>query len=145
MLRLKTATRCVHHETDEDPFGAVVPPFYQTATFANRRPWSLESMTTSQAGKECAPTLVKARLRFAKYELPLLVALESCTPSPLLRRSALTCFWLKANLTTRCLWRTDKLPDRFEDRLNLLIVCGYVSLQRIQLVSELAVRGEHFP
>ncbi len=27
---MKTATRCVHRETDEDPFGAVVPPIYQT-------------------------------------------------------------------------------------------------------------------
>jgi cystathionine beta-lyase/cystathionine gamma-synthase len=37
---MKTATRCVHHETDEDAFGAVVPPIYQTATF--RQPTALE-------------------------------------------------------------------------------------------------------
>jgi len=30
---MKTATRCVHHGSTEDPFSAVVPPIYQTATF----------------------------------------------------------------------------------------------------------------
>jgi len=37
---MKTATSCVHHETNEDAFGAVVPPIYQTATF--RQPTALE-------------------------------------------------------------------------------------------------------
>lgn len=37
---MKTATRCVHHETNEDPFGAIAPPIYQTATF--RQPSALE-------------------------------------------------------------------------------------------------------
>ena len=30
---MKTATRCVRHGTTKDPFNAVVPPIYQTATF----------------------------------------------------------------------------------------------------------------
>jgi len=30
---MKTATRCVHFETGEDPYRAVSPPIYQTATF----------------------------------------------------------------------------------------------------------------
>ena len=30
---MKTATRCVRIVSDRDPFGAVVPPIYQTATF----------------------------------------------------------------------------------------------------------------
>src|SRR5437764_2702429 len=33
MRRMKTATRCVRHGTTKDPFNAVVPPIYQTATF----------------------------------------------------------------------------------------------------------------
>ena len=37
---MKTATRCVHNESGEDPFGAVAPPIYQTATF--RQPSALE-------------------------------------------------------------------------------------------------------
>jgi cysteine-S-conjugate beta-lyase len=32
-MRMKTATRCVHLDTDVDPYGAIVPPIYQTATF----------------------------------------------------------------------------------------------------------------
>lgn len=37
---MKTHTRCVHYESAEDSFGAVVPPIYQTATF--RQPGALE-------------------------------------------------------------------------------------------------------
>jgi cystathionine beta-lyase len=40
MFRMKTDTVCVHPETNEDAFGAVVPPIYQTATF--RQPTALE-------------------------------------------------------------------------------------------------------
>jgi cystathionine beta-lyase len=37
---MKTATRCVHLNNSRDPFGAVSPPIYQTATF--RQPSSVE-------------------------------------------------------------------------------------------------------
>ncbi|MGH9941096.1 MAG: cystathionine beta-lyase [Pyrinomonadaceae bacterium] len=37
---MKTATRCVHLEADGDPYGAVSPPIYQTATF--RQPTATE-------------------------------------------------------------------------------------------------------
>src|SRR5262245_15731228 len=37
---MKTSTRCVHLGTNEDPYGAIVPPIYQTATF--RQPSALE-------------------------------------------------------------------------------------------------------
>jgi cystathionine beta-lyase len=30
---MKTATRCVHLDDDRDPYGAIAPPLYQTATF----------------------------------------------------------------------------------------------------------------
>lgn len=30
---MKTSTRCVYFETPDDPYGAMVPPIYQTATF----------------------------------------------------------------------------------------------------------------
>ena len=30
---MKTSTRCVHFSTSADPYGAIVPPVYQTATF----------------------------------------------------------------------------------------------------------------
>jgi cystathionine beta-lyase len=30
---MKTSTRCVHLSAGEDPYGAIVPPIYQTATF----------------------------------------------------------------------------------------------------------------
>lgn len=30
---MKTSTRCVHLESNDDPYGATVPPLYQTATF----------------------------------------------------------------------------------------------------------------
>ncbi len=33
MRRVKTATRCVHLEASGDPYGAISPPIYQTATF----------------------------------------------------------------------------------------------------------------
>jgi cystathionine beta-lyase len=33
MRRVKTSTRCVHLETNGDPYGAVSPPIYQTSTF----------------------------------------------------------------------------------------------------------------
>jgi cystathionine beta-lyase len=37
---MKTSTRCVHLESNDDPFGATVPPLYQTATF--RQPCATE-------------------------------------------------------------------------------------------------------
>ncbi|MGI8996199.1 MAG: cystathionine beta-lyase [Pyrinomonadaceae bacterium] len=37
---MKTATHCVHIEDERDPYNAVVPPLYQTATF--RQPSALE-------------------------------------------------------------------------------------------------------
>jgi cystathionine beta-lyase len=37
---MKTATRCVHLSPNRDPFGAVSPPIYQTATF--RQPSAVE-------------------------------------------------------------------------------------------------------
>ncbi|MBA2525539.1 MAG: hypothetical protein H0W28_03525 [Pyrinomonadaceae bacterium] len=30
---MKTATRCVHLDANGDPYGAIAPPIYQTATF----------------------------------------------------------------------------------------------------------------
>ena len=35
---MKTSTRCVHLETNGDPYGAVSPPIYQTATFRQQSP-----------------------------------------------------------------------------------------------------------
>jgi cystathionine beta-lyase len=35
---MKRATRCVHLETNGDPYGAVSPPIYQTATFCQQDP-----------------------------------------------------------------------------------------------------------
>jgi cystathionine beta-lyase len=40
MRRVKTATQCVHFETRRDPFDAISPPIYQTATF--RQPTALK-------------------------------------------------------------------------------------------------------
>ncbi len=40
MRRVKTATRCVHFEARRDPFDAISPPIYQTATF--RQPTASE-------------------------------------------------------------------------------------------------------
>ncbi len=37
---MKTSTRCVHLGTENDPYGAIVPPIYQTATF--RQPTASE-------------------------------------------------------------------------------------------------------
>lgn len=37
---MKTATRCVHLENEQDPYRAVAPPIYQTATF--RQPTATE-------------------------------------------------------------------------------------------------------
>ena len=37
---MKTSTRCVHLGTGADPYGAIVPPIYQTATF--KQPTALE-------------------------------------------------------------------------------------------------------
>jgi cystathionine beta-lyase len=37
---MKTSTRCVHFSTSADPYGAIVPPIYQTATF--RQPTASE-------------------------------------------------------------------------------------------------------
>jgi cystathionine beta-lyase len=37
---MKIATRCVHLDADEDRYGAIAPPIYQTATF--RQPTALE-------------------------------------------------------------------------------------------------------
>jgi cystathionine beta-lyase len=37
---MKTATRCVHLTANDDPFGAICPPIYQTATF--RQPSALD-------------------------------------------------------------------------------------------------------
>lgn len=39
-LRLKISTRCVHSDQSADPYGAVSPPIYQTATF--RQPTATE-------------------------------------------------------------------------------------------------------
>src|SRR5713226_7543129 len=33
MCRMKISTRCVYFDTAADPYGAMVPPIYQTATF----------------------------------------------------------------------------------------------------------------
>jgi len=35
---VKTSTRCVHLETNRDPYGAISPPIYQTATFRQPNP-----------------------------------------------------------------------------------------------------------
>src|SRR5258707_6489426 len=43
MCRMKTSTRCVHLSAGEDPYGAMVPPIYQTATF--------QQPTTSEFGE----------------------------------------------------------------------------------------------
>src|SRR5919202_412827 len=40
MRHMKTATRCVHLESESDPYSAVAPPIYQTATF--RQPTATE-------------------------------------------------------------------------------------------------------
>jgi cystathionine beta-lyase len=32
-MSLKASTRCVHFQADDDPYGAIAPPIYQTATF----------------------------------------------------------------------------------------------------------------
>jgi cystathionine beta-lyase len=40
MRRVKTATQCVHCDVSGDPFGAISPPIYQTATF--RQPTASE-------------------------------------------------------------------------------------------------------
>jgi cystathionine beta-lyase len=40
MRKLKASTRCVNFPTNGDPYGAVAPPIYQTATF--RQPGALE-------------------------------------------------------------------------------------------------------
>jgi len=40
MRRVKTATQCVHFEARRDPFDAISPPIYQTATF--RQPTASE-------------------------------------------------------------------------------------------------------
>src|SRR2546428_13646795 len=37
---LKASTRCAHFPATDDPYGAIVPPIYQTATF--RQPSALE-------------------------------------------------------------------------------------------------------
>jgi cystathionine beta-lyase len=37
---MRIATQCVHLETGNDPYGAIAPPIYQTATF--RQPSALE-------------------------------------------------------------------------------------------------------
>lgn len=37
---MKTATQCVHFTAEDDPYGAISPPIYQTATF--RQPSALE-------------------------------------------------------------------------------------------------------
>jgi cysteine-S-conjugate beta-lyase len=39
-MSLKPSTRCVHFQTPSDPYGAIAPPIYQTATF--RQPSALE-------------------------------------------------------------------------------------------------------
>src|SRR5207249_10580504 len=39
-MTLKTSTRCVQFGDSADPYGAIVPPIYQTATF--RQPTALE-------------------------------------------------------------------------------------------------------
>src|SRR6266511_874570 len=33
MCRMKIPTRCVHLDAPDDPYGAIVPPIYQTSTF----------------------------------------------------------------------------------------------------------------
>src|SRR5689334_25093263 len=32
-MSLKASTRCVHFQATDDPYGAIAPPIYQTATF----------------------------------------------------------------------------------------------------------------
>ncbi|MFN2532730.1 MAG: PLP-dependent aspartate aminotransferase family protein [Pyrinomonadaceae bacterium] len=39
-MNLKASTRCVHFHASDDPYGAIAPPIYQTATF--RQPTALE-------------------------------------------------------------------------------------------------------
>ena len=35
---MKSSTRCVHLEANGDPYGAISPPIYQTATFRQESP-----------------------------------------------------------------------------------------------------------
>lgn len=65
MRRVKTATQCVHLEENGDPYGAVSPPIYQTATFRQRSASELGEFDYTRSGN---PTRRLLEQQLAKLE-----------------------------------------------------------------------------
>jgi cystathionine beta-lyase len=58
---MKRATSCVHLETNGDPYGAVSPPIYQTATFCQQNPVDLGEYDYTRTGNPTR-TLLERKL-----------------------------------------------------------------------------------
>jgi len=65
MRRVKTATQCVHLEGRGDPYGAVSPPIYQTATFRQSSPSEFGDFDYTRSGN---PTRKLVEQQLAKLE-----------------------------------------------------------------------------
>ena len=62
---MKTATRCVQLNTDSDPYGATVPPIYQTATFRQQSASEFAEYDYTRSGN---PTRTLLEQQLAKLE-----------------------------------------------------------------------------
>ena len=62
---MKTATQCVQLDTDSDPYGAIVPPIYQTATFRQQSASEFAEYDYSRSGN---PTRTLLEQQLAKLE-----------------------------------------------------------------------------
>lgn len=62
---MKTATRCVHLKEDADPYSAIAPPIYQTATF---RQQSATEFSEYDYTRTANPTRKLLELQLAKLE-----------------------------------------------------------------------------
>src|SRR5215813_4457795 len=62
---LKTSTRCVRFCDPADPYGAVVPPIYQTATFRQPSAWEFGEYDYTRSGN---PTRTLLEQQLAELE-----------------------------------------------------------------------------
>jgi len=68
-MTLKTATRCVQFDAESDPYGAMAPPIYQTATFQQPTASEFGEYDYTRSGNPTRTLLEKqlARLEDGKY------------------------------------------------------------------------------
>ena len=80
-MTLKTATRCVQFDAESDPYGALAPPIYQTATFQQPTASEFGEYDYTRSGNPTRSLLEQqlARLEDGKYALAFASGMAAIT------------------------------------------------------------------